>query len=159
MPALDLLVIDEASRVTDDLMVAVMPMIATTGGTIMALSTPAGQKGWFFEEASSASTGGGRWAYWKITADMCPRIPQDHLDEMLDKMGEAVFEQEYFCQVLCWATGRYSAWGRLTLSWPARREREESAGLEAVSSGRLYHGDNLAGGGWHGWRDGGLDLR
>ena len=55
VPALDLLVIDEASRVTDDLMVAVMPMIATTGGTIMALSTPAGQKGWFFEEAASAS--------------------------------------------------------------------------------------------------------
>ena len=40
VPALDLLVIDEASRVTDDLMVAVMPMIATTGGTIMALSVP-----------------------------------------------------------------------------------------------------------------------
>ena len=48
------------------------PMIATTGGTIMALSTPAGQKGWFFEAAEGGSRG--RWAYWKITADMCPRI-------------------------------------------------------------------------------------
>ena len=55
VPALDLLIIDEASRVTDELMVAVRPMIATTGGTIMALSTPAGQKGWFFEAAEGGS--------------------------------------------------------------------------------------------------------
>ena len=127
VPALDLLVIDEASRVTDDLMVAVMPMIATTGGTIMALSTPAGQKGWFFEEAASASAGGGRWAYWKITADMCPRIPQDHLDEMLDKMGEAVFEQEYFCRFLLGDRQVFSV-GAIDSIVAGAEEREEALG-------------------------------
>src|SRR5262249_55613339 len=45
-----LLVIDEASRVSDDLYFAVRPMLAVSGGRLVALSTPYGQRGWFYEE-------------------------------------------------------------------------------------------------------------
>ena len=125
IPALDLLVIDEASRVFDELMVAVRPMIATTGGTIMALSTPAGQKGWFFEAAEGGSRG--RWAYWKITADMCPRIKQDHLDEALEEMGQALFEQEYFCRFLLGDRQVFSL-GAIDSVVRGAEEREEALG-------------------------------
>ncbi len=53
-----LVVVDEASRVGDDLFAAVRPMLATTNGRFIALSTPAGRRGWFFEAGQTAVTGG-----------------------------------------------------------------------------------------------------
>jgi hypothetical protein len=44
-----LLVIDEASRVLDDLYRSVRPMLAVSGGSLIALSTPWGRRGWWFE--------------------------------------------------------------------------------------------------------------
>ena len=45
-----LLVIDEAARVSDPLYYAVRPMLAVSGGKLVALSTPFGQKGHFWQE-------------------------------------------------------------------------------------------------------------
>src|SRR5262249_57463111 len=47
--AASLVVMDEASRVPDELLAAVRPMLATTSGRFIALSTPAGKRGWFWE--------------------------------------------------------------------------------------------------------------
>lgn len=44
-----LVVIDEAARVEDELLAAVRPMLATSDGSLIALSAPAGKRGWFFE--------------------------------------------------------------------------------------------------------------
>lgn len=41
----DLLILDEAARVDDDLYYAIRPMLAVSGGTMMMLSTPAGRRG------------------------------------------------------------------------------------------------------------------
>jgi phage terminase large subunit len=46
----DLLILDEASRVPDDLYRSVRPMLAVSQGRLLALSTPFGQRGWFYEE-------------------------------------------------------------------------------------------------------------
>jgi hypothetical protein len=43
------IIMDEAARVDDALLSAVRPMLATTSGRFIALSTPAGRRGWFFE--------------------------------------------------------------------------------------------------------------
>src|SRR3712207_3290365 len=43
-----LLILDEASRVADELYFAVRPMLAVSGGALMMLSTPAGRRGIFF---------------------------------------------------------------------------------------------------------------
>ncbi len=40
--------IDEAARVSDELYRAVRPMLATSGGRIVLLSTPFGKRGFFF---------------------------------------------------------------------------------------------------------------
>jgi hypothetical protein len=46
---MNLLVIEEVSRVPDELFYAVRPMLAVSGGTLVALSTPWGKRGWFYE--------------------------------------------------------------------------------------------------------------
>jgi hypothetical protein len=89
-----LLVIDEASRVGDDLYRAVRPMLAVSHGRLIALSTPFGQRGWFFDEWSGNNT----WARIRITANQVPRIDADFLEEERKTLGERWYQQEYFCQ-------------------------------------------------------------
>jgi len=48
----NLLVLDEAARVPDDVFFAVRPMLATSGGTIICMSTPNGPAGFFWEAAT-----------------------------------------------------------------------------------------------------------
>jgi hypothetical protein len=86
------LVIDEASRVSDGLYYAVRPMLAVSRGRLVALSTPFGRRGWFFEEWES----GARWERHKITAEECPRITSEFLKEEEASLGPRWYKQEYF---------------------------------------------------------------
>jgi hypothetical protein len=88
-----MLVIDEASRVPDDLYFTVRPMLAVSRGRLVALSTPFGKRGWFYDEW----TGTRRWERVKITADQCPRITPEFLAEERLAIGERWYNQEYFC--------------------------------------------------------------
>src|SRR5215210_3569201 len=45
----DLLVIDEAARIDDDLYMSLRPMLAVSGGALVMLSTPYGQRGVFYD--------------------------------------------------------------------------------------------------------------
>lgn len=89
-----LLVIDEASRVPDALYASVRPMLATSRGRLVVLSTPFGQRGFFFQEWED---GGPDWDRVKITATDCPRIPPQFLEEERHSLGERWWRQEYFC--------------------------------------------------------------
>src|SRR5215207_6984475 len=44
----DLLIVDEAARVADELYYAVRPMLAVSGGRLLMLSTPFGKRGVFY---------------------------------------------------------------------------------------------------------------
>lgn len=46
---IDLLIADEAAFIPDDVWTAVVPMLLTTGGDIILLSTPFGKRGFFYE--------------------------------------------------------------------------------------------------------------
>jgi hypothetical protein len=94
--AADLIVIDEAARVPDELLAATRPMLATSGGRLIALTTPAGKRGWFFE----AWTGAADWHRVQVTADQCPRISKAFLDEELRALGAQRFSEEYGLQFL-----------------------------------------------------------
>ena len=50
LASVDLIVIDEAARVEDELLAAVRPMLAISDGSLFALTTPAGKRGWFYEQ-------------------------------------------------------------------------------------------------------------
>jgi hypothetical protein len=89
-----LLVFDEAAWVTDDLYSAARPMLAVSGGRLLALSTPNGQTGWFFREWAD----GDGWHRTKITAAECPRISASFLAEERRTMAAAAFASEYECE-------------------------------------------------------------
>jgi hypothetical protein len=90
----DLLVIDEAARVDDALYEAVRPMLAVTGGRLVALSTPWGRRGWFWE----AWSGRGLWHRLRIAANEVPRISEEFLDEERRTLPSVVFASEYECE-------------------------------------------------------------
>ena len=88
-----LLIVDEASRVADELYFAVRPMLAVSGGDLMMLSTPYGKRGIFFEEWTS----GHGWERYEVKAEECPRIPATFLEEERDALPSWVYRQEYEC--------------------------------------------------------------
>ena len=87
-----LIAIDEASRVPDDLYVSLRPMLAVSNGRLIALSTPFGTRGWWYE----AWRGTEPWARVRITAEECPRIDPAFLEEERRTLGEWWYRQEYF---------------------------------------------------------------
>ena len=89
-----LLIVDEASRVPDELYQAIRPMLAVSGGRIVLLSTPFGKRGFFYSEW----TDGQDWQKIKITADQCPRIDAEWLERERRMIGDWWYLQEYFCE-------------------------------------------------------------
>jgi len=90
-----LLVVDEASRVPDELYQAIRPMLAVSGGRLILLSTPFGKRGFFHHEWTE---GGADWHRVQISADQCPRIPKDWLAKERAAIGDWWFRQEYGCE-------------------------------------------------------------
>lgn len=91
-----LLIIDEASRVPDELYIAVRPMLAVSGGRLVLLSTPFGTRGFFWDAWKHRD----RWDYYEVPATECPRITPEFLEEEKENMGEWWFLQEYMCQFM-----------------------------------------------------------
>jgi hypothetical protein len=91
-----LLIIDEASRVSDELYQSVRPMIAVSNGRVILLSTPFGKRGFFHSEWMD----GDGWLRTKITADFCPRIDKGWLERERAMIGDWWYRQEYECQFL-----------------------------------------------------------
>lgn len=91
----DLLIVDEASRVEEPLYFSVRPMLAVSKGRICLLSTPFGNRGFFYREWNAPG-----WEKFEVPASMCPRIPAKFLEEERASMGAWWFEQEYNCQFL-----------------------------------------------------------
>ena len=94
--AVRLLVIDEAARVPDDLYASVRPMLAVSAGRLVALSTPFGTRGWWYE----AWCNGEAWERYEVPATEVPRISPAFLEEERRTLGEWWFEQEYMCRFL-----------------------------------------------------------
>jgi hypothetical protein len=92
--AVNLLILDEAARIEDTLYEATRPMLAVSNGKLIALSTPFGRRGWYFD----AWENGQGWHRELVTAHDCPRINPDWLQRERDRIGAWVFNQEYLCQ-------------------------------------------------------------
>jgi phage FluMu gp28-like protein len=92
--AVSLLLVDEAARVSDELYVAVRPMLAVSGGTLWLMSTPCGKRGFFYDTWREP---GAEWERVQVTAAECPRIPRSFLEEERRTMGDHAYRQEYEC--------------------------------------------------------------
>src|SRR5262249_45073748 len=91
-----LLCIDEAARVDDGLYFSVRPMLAVSRGRLLALSTPFGRRGWFYDEWFGPRP----WQRVQITAEQCPRITPAFLAEERKALGPRWYAQEYGCQFM-----------------------------------------------------------
>lgn len=87
--------VDEASFVRDGVLTALFPMLSTTGGDIVMLSTPAGASGVFH---SAWMNNEEEWDRTKVLATDCPRIPADFLAEAKVRLGDLGWRREYLCE-------------------------------------------------------------
>lgn len=101
----DLLILDEAKIIPDDLYHSVRAMLATTGGRMLALSTPLGQRGWFYEawkRCEEAKQRGEEEPYrrFKRTCWDCPRLDRKFVENERLLIGDYWFRQEYEVEFL-----------------------------------------------------------
>jgi hypothetical protein len=88
-----LIAIDEAARVDDTLYKSLRPMLAVSAGRLIALSTPWGKRGWWYEAWASSED----WERYRVPATDCPRIGAAFLAEERRALGPWFYEQEYLC--------------------------------------------------------------
>jgi predicted phage terminase large subunit-like protein len=89
-----LVLIDEAAQVTEELYYAVTPMFATSEGQLILLSTPRGRQGIFWHAWDQEPD----WKRVNVTADQCPRISKEFLDQQRRALPTAWFNQEFCCE-------------------------------------------------------------
>jgi len=92
--AVSLLIIDEASRVSDVMYQALRPMLAVSEGDLWMLSTPMGKRGFFYETWAH----GEGWERFETPATACLRISAAFLEEERRVLGVDWFRQEYLCE-------------------------------------------------------------
>lgn len=95
-----LLVLDEASRIPDSLYDAVRPMLAVSGGELIELSSPAGQRGFFYRDWIASEDDPAWERIGPIQADQNPRIDPDFLERERKALPDPIYRQEYACAFL-----------------------------------------------------------
>ena len=90
-----LIIVDEASRVSDSLYYAIRPMLAVSKGQLILLSTPFGRRGFFYEAWNNENR---NWKKVLITAAECSRITPEFLEDEKRVLGNWFYDQEYLCQ-------------------------------------------------------------
>lgn len=90
-----LIIEDEASRVDDAFYFSTRPMLATSNGRLILMSTPFGKRGHFFD---AWQDGGSEWERIEIDATQVPRITPEFLEAERAAIGDWWFSQEYMCQ-------------------------------------------------------------
>lgn len=92
----DLIIIDEAAFVGDDLFHALSPMLAVNpDAKLILLSTPNGRRGQFWKIWTEGDED--EWLKIKVTANACPRISPVFLESEKASMPEFLYRQEYEC--------------------------------------------------------------
>lgn len=90
-----MIVEDEASQVADEFYYAILPMLIVNDGVFVAMTTPYGKRGHFFNEWTN---GGDDWKRVEIPAARCPRISPEELERQRRSLGSMFFRQEFNCE-------------------------------------------------------------
>jgi hypothetical protein len=124
-----LLVLDEAARIPDDLYASVSPMTGVSRGRTICLSTPFGQRGWFWQQWQGTDD---HWQRYRVSWDRCPRLSAEFIQEERRKFGESWVAQEYECS--------FTAMEGLVYPDFAERTRSDSAALAGKFVGGIDFG-------------------
>ena len=81
-----------AENDVNEVLDALTPMLATSDGTLIVLSTPAGKRGIFY---TLWTEGGPEWQRLTVRADDCPRHGEAFLASERRRMGDRIFSEEY----------------------------------------------------------------
>ena len=80
-------------------------MLAVSNGAIWLMSTPFGQRGFFWE---TWERGPAAWQRIRVPATECSRISPEFLQEERLALGSHVFAQEYLCEFAESGSGLFS---------------------------------------------------
>ncbi len=107
----DLVIVDEASRVLDEMFVALSPMLMMSQGQLILISTPHGKQGEYYRywtHYGEHSPGDwdkieDEWQRFQITAEQNDRIMSDPerrawLDNEKNRLSDRAYRQEYECE-------------------------------------------------------------
>lgn len=90
----DLIIVDEAAFVPEDVILSVMmPMLATTNGTVIMMSTPYDRSHFFFTAFNSPS-----WSRYRFKTEDNPLVSKEWLEQQKEMLGEKRFKQEYLAE-------------------------------------------------------------
>lgn len=98
----DLLIVDEAARVEESTWVSARALVAT-GGRVIAISTPAGAAGWFYDLWS----GSDNWTRIRVRTDEVPTVSPEWLAQERRSMSEADYKSEYAAEFVTAGLGGY----------------------------------------------------
>ncbi len=90
-----LVIIDEGAFCSEAMIEAIVPMLAVSEGRLLILSTPNGQRGFFYEAYVGPDDD---WLRIEVPASQCPRIKPAYLEKMRRKLPPYKFRQEFECQ-------------------------------------------------------------
>ncbi|MBK9963457.1 MAG: hypothetical protein IPP07_00570 [Holophagales bacterium] len=91
----DLVLLDEAAYIKDELPTALLPMLQVTRGRLIVLSSPGEEAGWLYRVWSEA---GPEWERHHVSALTNPRIDQARLEAERSLLGEVRFRREYLAE-------------------------------------------------------------
>ena len=89
-----LIVVDEAAYVSDDVYQSLRPMLATSSGQMILLSSPNGRRGFFF---NIWTNGGADWQRFSVSVYDCPRISKEWIEKERAQTPAQRFAAEYEC--------------------------------------------------------------
>ncbi|MHC1597239.1 MAG: phage terminase large subunit [Methermicoccaceae archaeon] len=89
----NLLIVDEAAFVPDELFDAIIPSLAATNGSLILLSTPFGKDSFFYRAWLDPS-----FSHHEFSAKECPHYSQDFLKTERERMSDLAFRQEYMAE-------------------------------------------------------------
>ena len=87
---IDMLIADEAAFIPEAVWTAVTPMLSTTKGDTILLSTPFGKGGYFYDCFDDDN-----YTSFHVSSEECERIPKDFLKREKEKMTKLQYAQEY----------------------------------------------------------------
>jgi hypothetical protein len=99
--AVNLVILDEAGDLPNDMFTAILPMLMVSRGRLILQGTPKGRRGKFFEVYERGSA---QWEKITVPWQLCPRIPQEDIAEARIALGEQ-FAQEYECSFISGGQG------------------------------------------------------
>ena len=86
----NLIIVDEAAWLPEEVFVAIEPSLAVTDGDMVLVSTPYGKRGFFFESFSDDE-----YDTYHVRSSECPRITEKFLKSKKNRMTKNDYLQEY----------------------------------------------------------------